>query len=107
MALQAELNAVTKSQIEATYRFFKACDSASIDYTNRIIQECVQNVANLVHVGCGGSKEQLDTVIEQVATSCVKVSSSCLVVLIRRGYCKREREREIERFDGSLIYGLG
>jgi hypothetical protein len=77
--VQQELKAVTRAQIEASYNFFRACDSASIDYANRIIQECVQNVANVVHVGLGGTKEQLEAVTEQVATSCVKVRLSSWV----------------------------
>ena len=67
------LISTAKQIVDTIYKFFKACESASLEYVTTTTQVCSESITKLLEASTGQNKDELDAACKATALSCLKV----------------------------------
>jgi len=81
-AARDTLISTTKQLIDTIYKFYKACEVASLEYVATTSQTCAGDISKVLEAAGGSSKDDLDTACKEAAFSCLKLTQ-----LVRTKQC--------------------
>ena len=72
--LRENLLSTTKQMVDTVYKFFKACEVASLEYVSTTSQSAAEQITKIIEAGSGTDKDGLDEACKTAAFTTLKLS---------------------------------